>query len=183
MKSTWHVFELSWMSVRRSAVVASIAREQGKQTWLSRKCSASKDSFPRARAISCYCASSHAPRPAAPCRPRAVPPIPLLVFSICHYSTYTLGPTLKISPCLLGGHPTKRWPMCLCLPTSLCLALPLYYVRARVRTACVLACLQPACANFILHTTAPRSHYIAWLGLLQKKTNDGRSCTDTGLIP
>ena len=42
----------------------------------------------------------------------------------------------------------------------------------------VTACLQPAsCANFILHTTAPRSHYIAWLGLLQKKTNDGRSCT------
>ena len=42
------------------------------------------------------------------------------------------------------------------------------------------ACLQPAsCANFILHTTAPRSHYIAWLGLLQKKTNDGRSCTDS----
>lgn len=44
----------------------------------------------------------------------------------------------------------------------------------------VTACLQPAsCANFILHTTAPRSHYIAWLGLLQKKTNDGRSCTDS----
>ena len=120
---------------------------------------------------------------ALPPRQLSFQPIPLLVFSICHYSTYTLGPTLKISPCLLGGHPTKRWPMCLCLPTSLCLALPLYYVRARVRTACVLACLQPACANFILHTTAPRSHYIAWLGLLQKKTNDGRSCTDTGLIP
>ena len=43
----------------------------------------------------------------------------------------------------------------------------------------ISASLQPACANFILHTTAPRSHYIAWLGLLQKKTNDGRSCTDT----
>ena len=124
------------------------------------------------------------------------PPIPLLVFSICHYSTYTLGPTLKISPRLLLAawlpgclpvRPTKgpttraplprhraaaTWPVLLLLRSLPPSPAPL--VRR------VTACLQPAsCANFILHTTAPRSHYIAWLGLLQKKTNDGRSCTDS----
>ena len=47
-------------------------------------------------------------------------PIPLLVFSICHYSTYTLGPTLKISPRLLPGRPTKG-PATQALPHYLCM--------------------------------------------------------------
>ena len=58
--------------------------------------------------------------------------------------------------------------------------LPVPHLLCAAAARRVTACLQPAsCANFILHTTAPRSHYIAWLGLLQKKTNDGRSCTDS----
>ena len=82
----------------------------------------------------------------------------------------TKGPTTRAP--LPRHRAAATWPVLLLLrllPPS-----PAPLVRR------VTACLQPAsCANFILHTTAPRSHYIAWLGLLQKKTNDGRSCTDS----
>lgn len=84
----------------------------------------------------------------------------------------TKGPTTR-APLPRRHRAAATWPVLLLLRPLPPSSAPL--VRRRVT-----ACLQPAsCANFILHTTAPRSHYIAWLGLLQKKTNDGRSCTDS----
>ena len=86
----------------------------------------------------------------------------------------TKGPTTR-APLPRRHRAAATWPVLLLL-----LLRPLPPSSAPLVRRRVTACLQPAsCANFILHTTAPRSHYIAWLGLLQKKTNDGRSCTDS----
>ena len=86
----------------------------------------------------------------------------------------TKGPTTRAPLPRRHRAAAATWPVLLLLRP-----LPPHLGAPLVRRV-TAACLQPAsCANFILHTTAPRSHYIAWLGLLQKKTNDGRSCTDS----